>query len=118
MRLIRSGATRYVLLTRRYAFKIPSLRNWRCFLWGLLANMQERAFGTLGLKELCPVLFYLPGGFLVVMPKAEVMDEDAFADFDYEGFINSVADMVLPVEEKASSFGMLDGRVVAIDYGS
>ena len=46
------GATRFVIITRRRAYKFPRLLSWRHFLWGLLANMQERQFGRTGWPEL------------------------------------------------------------------
>jgi hypothetical protein len=36
----------------------------------LLANMQERDLSKLGWPELCPVVFAVPGGRLVVMRRA------------------------------------------------
>jgi hypothetical protein len=46
------------------------LLSWKHFLYGLLANMQEAQFSKTSWPELCPVLWSLPGGFLVVMPRA------------------------------------------------
>ncbi|MCM5689520.1 hypothetical protein CN140_02645 [Sinorhizobium meliloti] len=68
-----NGATRTVILTRRYALKLPSFKSWRLFLQGLLANMQEREFGKAERDGLCPVLFSIPGGLLVVMPRCSAL---------------------------------------------
>lgn len=117
MTLNRQGCTRIVILTRRLAFKIPNVRNgWRLFLYGLLANMQERTFSRAGWPELCPVRWSIPGGWLVVMPRARPLSDDEFLAFDAEAFIDK-PDYHVPAEAKADSFGWLDGRVVAIDYG-
>ena len=118
MRLAR-GATRDVFLIGSWAFKIPSLRSWRNFLLGLLANLQEREFAKLGWSELCPVSFSLPGGLLVVMPRAG-RPCDHYTDTDYLLMIELAKDegRHLPVEYKESSFGILGGSLVIVDYGS
>ena len=113
------GATRWVLVSRYLAFKIPSLHSWRLFLYGLLANMQEKQWS--GLSDLlCPVLFSIPGGFLIVMPAVEPVPDSVSLD-SLEELICShqtISDMVLPIELKRNSFGVLKGNLVAIDYGS
>lgn len=114
---LRSGATRAVLLLGRLAMKVPRFATWRTFLNGLLANMQEREFARMGWPELCPVLFSLPGGWLVVMRRAQPLTRDEFNEFDTREFIER-SDGVIPVEEKLCSFGWIEGRIVAVDYGS
>lgn len=114
---VAQGATRLVLVTKRYAFKMPHLLNgWELFLHGLLANIQEKKFSDAKFEGLCPVKFYIWGGFLVVMPKVLVFTEEDFAKLDFVEFCNR-GDYVIPAECKASSFGYLNHRVVAIDYG-
>lgn len=114
------GATRFVILTKRYAIKIPrfwwhrSFR-WQTFLYGLLGNMQERDFATAGWPELCPIRWSVPGGWLVVMHRAEPLTVD-LTDEEYEAFVEQ-DDYRVPVEQKRDGFGLLDGRLVAIDYG-
>jgi hypothetical protein len=108
------GATRLVLLTRRWAIKFPRPTGWRLFLGGLLANMQEREFARTGWPELCPVRWSIPGGWLLVMPFAEPLDDlqwSALQQTRHE-------DSRVPVEMKQDSFGVLRGAVVAVDYGS
>jgi len=114
----RTGATRVVILTRKHAIKLPNFLNgWKLFLHGLLANMQERQFSTTGWPELCPVVFSTPGGWLVVMRRARPMSIEEFHGFDVEGFCDQ-SEYRVPAESKASSFGYLEGRIVALDYGS
>jgi hypothetical protein len=91
---------------------------WRLFLQGLLANMQEREFARAKWPELCPVLFSLPGGWLVVMRRARVMTDDEFAAFDAQAWAAASGQYCVPCELKADSFGWLGGRVVSIDYGN
>lgn len=114
----RQGITREVFLTRRYAIKIPKLiYGWHKFLCGLLANMQEAAFGTTNWPELCPVVFSIPGGWLLVMLRVEMLTDAEWATFDVRAFCER-GDRTIPAEFKRDSFGRLDGRIVAIDYGN
>jgi hypothetical protein len=114
----KQGITREVFLTRRYAIKIPKLiYGWQKFLCGLLANMQETTFARAGWPELCPVVFSIPGGWLVVMRRAEPLSDAEWSAFDAPAFCEK-PDYMIPAEFKRDSFGMLDGRVVAIDYGN
>lgn len=116
------GVTRTVLLTRRWAIKIPGCWNrglrhwWRHLLLGLLANMQEVEFSRTDWPELCPVRYYLPGGWLVVMPRLRILTESEFAEADYGALVHRPGYEV-PAEAKADSFGWLNGRIVAVDYG-
>jgi len=128
---VERGATRVVVLAGRWAFKFPTpVYGWRNFLYGLLANMQERMFATTGWPELCPVLFSLPGGWIVVMPRCESLRVDgAWVDpvphwWGDEGpdeawwaAFTQRAEYEVPVEHKADSLGLLNGRIVAVDYG-
>ncbi len=111
------GTTRAVFLTRRLAFKVPTPSHWQNFLLGLLGNMQERQFSTAGWPELCPVLFSLPGGFLVVMARAEPLTDLEWSMLEYERYVDR-EDYRVPVENKRSSFGVYRGKIVAIDYGN
>ncbi len=116
--MLRRGTTRTVFLTKRLALKTPSLRSFRLFLRGLLANMQEAEFSKTGWKEICPVLFSLPLGFLVVMPRCREMDDYEWRNFDADTF-SRLGEYEIPVENKRSSFGILDGKfIVAVDYGN
>ena len=113
---MRRGATRWVLLTRKYAFKLPSLASYRLFLNGLLANMQEVEFSAAKWPELCPVIGRLPLGLLVVMPRCKTleftMDPITFDQMTIrDGY-------VVPAENKPDSWGYYKGNLVAVDYGS
>jgi len=115
---MKQGATRNVFLTKRYAIKIPRFVEWRLFLHGLLANMQEANFWRqLKSDKLCPVLFAISGGFLIVMARASEFSRSDHADFDFDSFVDA-GDWVVPVENKQDSFGWFQGRIVAIDYGT
>lgn len=123
MKIDRTGCSRIVILTKWWAWKIPAFLNsanewsWRTFCQGMLANMQEATFSKAGWPELCPVKFHLPLGLLAVMPKVQLLTDDEFCAIDLKAFIEK-EDYYVPVEEKANSFGWLDNRIVAIDYGN
>lgn len=110
----RQGISREVLLTRRLAIKLPKLTyGWRYFLVGLLANMREAEMAASGLASLCPVVFYIRGGWLVVMRRAEPLTDAEWHWLDELAF----RDVMGPAEIKRDSFGRLDGRIVVVDYG-
>lgn len=125
------GCTRFVFLTKNYAIKIPQFNyEWKHFLLGLLANMQEVSFSKIKDDRLCPIKFYIPGGWLLIMPKCEPISSEIFIDLDITRFWpnnkedyhpNNTcerAEYNVPVEYKQDSFGFLNGKIVAIDYGS
>ncbi len=79
--------------------------------------------------RMCPVLFSVPGGFMVVMARCNSLSEDQFALMDIDYFwqqdFNKIGDHIVyfgdckvPVEHKIDSFGVYKGNIVAIDYGS
>lgn len=82
--------------------------------------MQEADFARLPWQQLCPVLWSIPGGWLVVMQRARVMTAEEFRSTCVEALINPPGtNIFVPAELKPDSFGYLeDGRLVAIDYGS
>ena len=118
MKINREGCTRIVILTERFAFKLPNFLNGlKLFLMGFISNMEEVQWSKANLEGFCPVVFSLPFGILTVMRKAKIFTADEFLAFDYENFIQR-QDYIIPAESKANSFGWLDGQIVAIDYGN
>lgn len=111
------GTHRTVYLIGRYAIKVPAISEWRLFLHGLLANMQEARFSAAGWPELCPVVLAMRGGWVIVMRRAEPLPRKVFDELDVERWRDR-GDYKVPVEDKLDSFGILDGRIVAVDYGS
>jgi len=45
------------------------------------------------------------------------MTDEEFEGFDYVGFVFG-DDYNIPAEAKSDSFGWLDGKIVAVDYGN
>lgn len=123
MKIDRTGCSRIVILTRRWALKIPAFIDssnrwsWRTFCEGMLANMQEVAFSRAEWPELCPVRFHLPLGILSVMPKVRLLTDEEFCAMDFKAFTEK-ENYYVPVEKKANSFGWLNEKVVVIDYGN
>ncbi|MFA5239810.1 MAG: hypothetical protein WC476_08920 [Phycisphaerae bacterium] len=116
---IKNGVTRKVFVFRKIAIKIPTRKSWRLFLQGLLANMQEKQWSGVH-PFLMPVLFALPGGFVIVMPACERVFEQKepkltwalrkLKNDDYYEFFRS--------DYKPGNFGIYKGQVVKIDYGN
>ena len=112
------GVTRTVILTRRWAIKLPCLvYGWKYFLYGFLANMQEREWSGYD-ERLCPVRWAAPLGVLIIMPRCEPVIDSGLLDEEIHNWANCGTDKdLLPVELKSDSFGRLNGRLVAVDYG-
>lgn len=114
-KIIKTGVTRLVILIGSIAFKLPRFDyGWGGGLRGLLANMQEKTFHTLSDKA-CPVLFSIPGGWLIVMPRCQPLTDDQWNDLQSQGVYDYLP---IPVEFKRDSFGVLNNEIVAVDYGS
>ena len=114
---VKHGASRVVILTKNYAIKLPTWKHYRLFLHGLLANMQEGTWGEVGYEGFAPVIRSNPLGFYVVMKRAREMTMEEYLEFDYLAFVDR-PDYRIPAENKPDSFGWIDGKIVAIDYGS
>ena len=115
-----SGSTRYVILTKNYAIKIAriDINYFPSFLNGLLANRTEYVFWKAYKHEkLCPVLFIFPLYLFLVMKKAETLSNKEWRNFKFKEFVNT-EDFRIPAERKIDSFGKINGKIVAIDYGS
>lgn len=120
------GVTRTVILTKRWAIKVPCLvYGWKYFLYGFLANMQEHDWSGFD-ERLCPIRYAAPGGLFVVMPRCQMLTDQEFLDLVHDGWARIVDEETgtelpysreLPVELKTCSFGKLNGRIVAVDYG-
>jgi len=114
------GATRTVYIGRKRVYKFPHFTfSWKNFVQGMLANDQEKVFSRCKDFEqrLCPVLWSLPLGLLVVMPRCEVLTREEWESELKDSIPISHAEVSNLVEMKPNSFGWYDGRIVALDYG-
>lgn len=124
MRLwLRHGCSRTVVITARYALKVPTLhQGWRAFLWGLLDNMSEREvwlYWPAAREKAAPVLLAGPLGLFVLMPRCLPLEDEHWMSGEEHERWRVVSDgYKLPVEYKRGSHGLLGGRVVAVDYGT
>jgi hypothetical protein len=112
IRLNRTGRNRWVLLIGSYAIKFPSPRCWQDFLFGLLNNLREARDSNLPGR--CPVVARLPLGLAIVMRRAVPLSEQEFSRFPAYAFCREHG---ISAEQKPDSFGKLNGRIVALDYG-
>jgi hypothetical protein len=83
--------------------------------------MQESKWNKLKDERLCPIVFYLPGGWLTVMIKCRELTRKEFLTFDRNIFYpypEDISRFNIPVEDKEDSFGWYRNKIVAVDYGS
>ena len=133
---IRRGSTRIVLVSRHVVVKIPNFsHSWKNFLSGLIANMNEgltwKHCEASKKHLLCPVRFCAWGGWFVVMSRAnqqawEVYVRELGVEVEHDDWlVRKVAneelykpwiDAGLGGDDKADNYGVLNDRVVKIDY--
>lgn len=120
MKINRTGVTRIVFVLKNHVVKVPTPFNgWYNFIQGIIANMVERntwRFNS-GIYEsghshlLCPVTWVSWGGILLVMVKAKTIPFDAEID-------KSEHKKHFPGDDHNHNYGIIDNRVVKIDYGN
>lgn len=121
MEIDRRGCTRIVILTKRYAFKIPRITSWEGFLLGCLANLNERKWQDAPkVFRLCPLLFSNRLGFLNVMPRCKRIRHTGFYRQELISICleSTVAKEFYLSDAKPENYGMYNGRMVKLDYGS
>lgn len=112
---VRRGITRTVFLAGRWAVKVPSVRahndGLRGVLWswtrGVQANLSELDWS--GSPGVCPVVWSL-AGLVNVYPRCEPVTEE-LTDEEYEAI-----GLLGPTDRKPHNVGLLNGRLVWIDY--
>jgi len=115
------GATRTVLVFKQIVIKIPTFLSWRLFLNGLLANMQEKLFS--GVDDcLCPVVYANNFGFVLMMKKASIIplrvNHSAFCSYLENRYKNNNMKEFILSDLKPSNWGILEGKLVKVDYGN
>lgn len=116
MKIIRTGVTRTVILTRRYAIKVPSLRGGssgfriESFCWGVLANLSEREWHAYEGWDgaVAPVVRSWMGGVVQVYPRCKPLPPGA------RGPLPTLDPC--PGDVKPDNYGVLGRRVVRVDY--
>lgn len=116
---VRRGICRVVLLVGPYAIKAPRLLGsphdgLRGMVWsvsrGLQANLSEMQWTDV--EGVAPVLWSL-GGLVNVYPRCEEVDWD-LTDEEYETL--ALPGHWFPRDRKAANIGLLNGRLVWLDY--
>jgi hypothetical protein len=118
--VLRYGTNRGVLTLHSIALKFAlHERGARCNLY------EARTFArSMGVRRdgLCPVLWCSDNGAVLVMrfatPLTPEQFECAYLKNDLPDWEHVPGEKGSPVESKASSYGLLDGRIVAIDYSA
>jgi hypothetical protein len=114
----RTGSNRRVLLTKRYAIKLPRVRHPAC---GMRSNRWEREMWRYwrrvfpAWEHLCPIVFADRYGFVVVMPRAGLPDDPAALDAAVERDAECYPQPT--VEFRGDEYGIVADRVVCFDYG-
>ncbi|GAA4439343.1 hypothetical protein [Phytohabitans houttuyneae] len=119
--LVRHGITRTVILTRRYAIKVPSLRGGstggvrgrlQAFAWGVLANQAEYQWHEYEpwAGKVAPVLRSWLWGLVQVYPRCVALTEREWGTLQFPRLDPD------PGDHKPDNYGWLGGRIVRIDY--
>jgi hypothetical protein len=120
VKIVRTGITRTVVLTRCWAIKVPTLRGLgdpdrsgariASFCRGVLANQSERDWSAV--EGVNPVVWSFRN-LVNVYRRTEPVDELNVPDDIYDQLCPDWA----PVgDRKPDNIGRLDGRIVWIDY--
>lgn len=117
---IKRGCSRTVLLIGSWAIKVPTTRPYgrrqqRLWAWcrGYLANQSEVSWN--GTDGTCPILWRL-GSIVVCFKRAKHLDYQMSAD-EVEWW-DAVAPALPFGDRKTENLGIVDGRIVWIDYDS
>lgn len=125
MKVKTNGGTRIVILTKKYAFKLPRLGSWKQFVQGMLSNMTDGQWKGYDNEHLCPIAYSNRFGLVVVMHKAEPVEDEKRFNSD----LRKLYDDVDGDEERtldrdffeydafSKNFGYYKGKLVKIDYG-
>lgn len=116
---IEKGATRIVFCFKKIVIKIPNIKEYRLFLNGLLANIEEKLWSPHH-KDLAKVKYCDIFGVLLIMEKAEVINNDVdWNEFKlmltnrYEK--DELKEFMLS-DCKPSNWGYINEHLVKIDY--
>ena len=118
---VKHGHSRVVVLVGRLAIKLARMSKWKLFLMGMLSNVAEAELYRQQTKPcavLCPVLWSGFGGIVLVARRANALSEDVWRTWSAESLLrlmSSTRPSARP-EIKQDSYGILNGRVVAVDY--
>lgn len=120
-----SGSSRNCLCIGNIAVKIPKVSSLRRFLVGWIHNINERqrSVGQNPSRAYAPCIWSLFGGLVNIYPRCEQFPTSFIPYFNgvynvwYHVALKDNIWFINTVEKKPSSFGVLNNRIVAIDYG-
>ena len=117
---IKQGATRKVFVFKKVVVKIPTIIEYRLFLNGILANLQEKSFSGIH-SDLAKVKFCDKLGLILIMEKVDVLSNDInWLDFNNslkEKYKNDKLKDFLLSDCKPSNWGYINNHLVKVDYG-
>lgn len=118
MKFIQTGITRTVLLIGKYAIKFPNGRYQHDhFLKGCYCNWKERYYTKIAkgytgdgfFSKIAPTIFCTWFGLVAIQIRVKPLEND-LTDMQLE-------DMKDFRECKKENYGMLNGKLVCVDYG-
>lgn len=118
---ISKGATRIVFMFSKFVIKIPRVIPWKNCLVGMLANLQEREFNTLKRNDLAPIFLSSRLGLFVIMKRAKPIEN--YTDAEFWGILDEMYkgtdfyEFMLS-DYKMNNYGIINGKIVKIDYGN
>lgn len=121
------GVTRIVIMLPDVVIKIPNpTYSWANFIRGILANINESrtyryaqipgSYAYDYLHLLCPVVWCSWGGWVLIMKRAEPITATVMGECGNKPGI-AEHKRVFPGDDTQSNYGILNNRVVKIDYG-
>ncbi len=116
MKIVKTGLSRTVYLTKKNAYKVPTFRNGLThFLLGWVSNQQEKQWS--GYKSwLCPVERYYLWGFVIRMPRLKI----GVGKREIEGMREMMGELdkeLFGSDHKTDNYGKMDGKIMKVDYG-
>lgn len=119
MKVTKSGITRTVILTQRWAIKVPSVRYKGSRMWGfaqgVLANLSEKDWSSW--PGVCPQKRCWLGGLIAVYPRCEphgILTQPEHND----PWWRAISPGLPGCDAKLDNLGLLDGQLVWTDFAS
>lgn len=123
IKINKKGTTRFVILTNKFAIKIPKLGIFPpknkfygktiSFLNGWLANRYEYKWSKSGVYGfLCPIQYSFLFSIIIIMKRADPVSDEEFISLDNNHFNFG------GYEHKADSYGKINNKLVIVDYGN